>query len=89
MWTQEKSKVYSDYIPLQPYASQLYQAKFQTLPSLSIALSELTISVLQACCTVTTEYGIPGDFVKTSTASLQIKISTAQVNFSNRKVIIF
>ena len=49
----------------------------------------LTISVLQACCAVTTEYGIPGDFVKTSTASLQIKISTAQVNFSNRNVIIF
>ena len=49
---------------------------------------QLTISV-QACCAVTTEYGIPGDFVKTSTASLQIKISTAQVNFSNRKVIIF
>ena len=52
-------------------------------------ISPLTISVLQACCAVTTEYGIPGDFVKTSTASLQIKISTAQVNFSNRKVIIF
>ena len=45
----------------------------------------LTISVLQACCAVTTEYGI----VRTSTASLQIKISTAQVNFSNRNVIIF
>ena len=35
-----------------------------------------TTSVLQACCAVTPEYGIPGDFVKTSTASLQIKIST-------------
>ena len=48
-----------------------------------------TISVLQACCAVTAEYGIPGDFVKTSTASLQIKISTALVNFLNRNVIIF
>ena len=49
----------------------------------------LTISVLQACCAVTTEYGIPSEFVRKSTASLQIKISTAQLNFSNRNVIIF
>ena len=49
----------------------------------------LTISVLQACCAVTTEYGIPSDIVRKSTASLKIKISTAQVNFSNRNVIIF
>ena len=49
----------------------------------------LTISVLQACCAVTTEYGIPSDFVRKSTRSLQIKISTAQFNFSNRNVIIF
>ena len=41
----------------------------------------LTISVLQACCSMTTEHGIPGDFVRISTASLQIKITTAQVNF--------
>ena len=34
-----------------------------------------------------TEYAIPGDFVKTSTASLQNKISAAQLNFSNRNVI--
>ena len=33
-----------------------------------------------------TEYGIPSDFVRKSTASLQIKISTAQLNFSNRNV---
>ena len=33
-----------------------------------------------------TEYGIPSDFVRKLTASLQIKISTAQVNFSNRNV---
>ena len=38
-----------------------------------------TISVLQACCAVTTEYGIPSDFVRKPTASLKIKISTAQV----------
>ena len=49
----------------------------------------LTISVLQACCAVTTEYAIPSGFVRKSTASLQIKISTAQLNFSNRNVIIF
>ena len=49
----------------------------------------LTISVLQACCAVTTEYSIPSDFVRKLTASLQIKISTAQLNFSNRNVIIF
>ena len=34
----------------------------------------LTISVLQAYCAVITEYGIPSDFVRKSTASLQIKI---------------
>ena len=56
---------------------------------LSVWTRNLTISVLKACCAVTTEYGIPGDCVKTSIASLQIKISTAQVNFSNGKVIIF
>ena len=49
----------------------------------------LTISVLQACCAVTTEYGIPSNFARKSTASLQTKISTAQHNFSNRNVIIF
>ena len=53
----------------------------------------LTISVLQAstpiCSTLTTDYGIPSDFARKSTASLQIKISTAQLNFSNRNVIIF
>ena len=49
----------------------------------------LTISVLQACCAVTTEYGIPSNVVRKSTASLQIKISTAQLNFSNRNVILF
>ena len=34
----------------------------------------LTISVLQACCAVTTEYGIPSNFVRKSTALLKIKI---------------
>ena len=48
----------------------------------------LTISVLQAS-TLTTDYGIPSDFARKSTASLQIKISTAQLNFSNRNVIIY
>ena len=43
----------------------------------------LAISVLQACCTVITEYGIPSDFVRKSTELLQIKISTAQLNLSN------
>ena len=37
------------------------------------------------CC----EYGIPSDFVRKSTPSLQIEISTAQLNFSNRNVLIF
>ena len=36
---------------------------------------------------MTTEYDIPSNFVRKSTASLQIKISTAQLNFSNRNVI--
>ena len=52
-------------------------------------LCSLTISVLQPCCAATTEYGIPSDFVRKLTALLQIKISTAQLNFSNRNVIIF
>ena len=34
----------------------------------------LTISVLQACCAVTTEYSIPSNFVRKSTALLQVKI---------------
>ena len=54
-----------------------------------IDLLLLTISVLQACCAVTTEYGIPSGIVRKLTASLKIKISTAQVDFSNRNVIIF
>ena len=45
----------------------------------------LTISY----CAAITEYGIPSDFVRKSTASLQIKMSTAQLNVSNRNVIIF
>ena len=40
-------------------------------------------------CAVITEYGIPSDFARKSTASLQIKISTDELNFSNRNVIIF
>ena len=47
----------------------------------------LTISILQPCCAVTTEYGIPTEFVRTSTGALQIKISAAQHIFSNRNVI--
>ena len=43
--------------------------------------SDLTISVLQACCAVTTEYGIPSDFVRKSTASLQIKIQQHNLIF--------
>ena len=38
----------------------------------------LTISVLQHCYAVITEYSITIDFVRKSTASLRIKISTAQ-----------
>ena len=49
----------------------------------------LTISVLQAYSDVITAYTIPSDSVRKSTVSLQIKISTAQLNFSNRNVIIF
>ena len=45
------------------------------------AINKLTIPVLQACCAVTTEYGIPSNFVRKLTASLQIKISKAQLNF--------
>ena len=41
----------------------------------------LTISVLQAYCAVMTEYGIPSDFVRKSTASLQI-ITTAFIHWS-------
>ena len=44
------------------------------------------ISVLQAYCSEITEYGIPSEFVRKTTASLQIKISAAQLNFSNRNV---
>ena len=40
-----------------------------------------TVSVLKPCRAVTTEYGFPSDFVRKSTASLQIKISTTQHNF--------
>ena len=36
----------------------------------------LTISVLKPHCVVTTEYGIPSDFVKKSSASLQIDFSS-------------
>ena len=51
---------------------------------------KLTISVLlQAYSAVITEYAIPSDSVRKSTVPLQIKISTAQLNFSNRNVIIF
>ena len=49
----------------------------------------LTISVLQAYGAVITAYAIPSDSVRKSTVPLQIKISTAQLNFSNRNVIIF
>ena len=49
----------------------------------------LTISVLQAYSAVITEYAIPSDSVRKSTVPLQIKISTAQLHFSNRNVIIF
>ena len=59
------------------------------IASIALVSSGLTISVLQACCAVTTEYGIPSNFVRKSTASLQIKISIAQLNFSNRNEIIF
>ena len=46
----------------------------------------LTISVLEVYCALITEYGIPSDFVRKLTVSLQIKISTTQLNFSNRNV---
>ena len=52
-------------------------------------MTELTISVLQAYSAVITEYAIPSDSVRKSTVPLQIKISTAQLNFSNRNVILF
>ena len=57
--------------------------------SIYLRLFIVTFSVLQAYCAVITEYGIPSDFVRKLTASLQIKISTGQLNFSNRNVIIF
>ena len=49
----------------------------------------LTISVLQTYSAVITAYAIPSDSVRKSTVPLEIKISTAQLNFSNRNVIIF
>ena len=55
-------------------------------PVLKYRCTFKTISVLQACCAVTTEYGIPSNFIRKSTASLQIKISTAQLNFLNGSV---
>ena len=51
--------------------------------------ARLTISVLQAYSAVITAYAIPSDSVRKSTVPLQIKISTEQLNFSNRNVIIF
>ncbi len=69
-------------------ARQLQEKCQEQYDDLFITFIDLTISVLQACCAVTTEYGIPSNFVRKSTASLQIKISTAQLNFSNRNVII-
>ena len=59
----------------------------QVVISYSYDEAALTISVRNACCAVITEYGIPSDFVRKSTVSLQIKISTPQLNFSNRNVI--
>ena len=50
---------------------------------------QLTISIPQAHCAVATESGIPSDFVRKSTASIQIKISAAQLNFSNRNPDVF
>ena len=55
----------------------------------NIFFSKLTISVLQAYSAVITAYAIPSDSVRKSTVPRQIKISTAQLNFSNRNVIIF
>ena len=45
-----------------------------TVNSFRDSISVLTISVLQAYCALITEYGIPSNFVRKSTASLQIKI---------------
>ena len=58
-------------------------------PQLTAQVIILTISVLQAYSAVITAYAIPSDSVRKSTVPLQIKISTAQLNFSNRNVIIF
>ena len=41
-------------------------------------LNHFSTVLLQAYCAVITEYGIPSDFVRKSTALLQIKISIAQ-----------
>ena len=54
-----------------------------------VSFTFLTISVLQAYCAVITKYGVPSDFVRKSTASLQITFSRAQLHLSNRNVIIF
>ena len=51
------------------------------LDSASEALRNLTISVLQRCCAVNTETGIPSDFEIKSTVSLQIKIAAALLHF--------
>ena len=59
------------------------------LPCYKLDYNYLTISILQAYSAVITEYAIPSDSVRKSTVPLQIKISTAQLNFSNRNIIIF
>ena len=64
-----------------------HSAMLQLLTSFPLAI--LTISVLQAYGAVITEYAIPSDSVRKSTVPLQIKISTAPLNFLNRNVIIF
>ena len=46
----------------------------RTGQNINLSDRTITISVLQACCAVTTEYGIHSNFVGKLTASLQIKI---------------
>ena len=49
----------------------------------------LTILVLQACCAVTTKYGIPSNFVRKLLSHFKSRFQQHNLIFSNRNVIIF
>ena len=65
------------FMPAARFSSLCHLYLNKAMSLFSAVSSLLTISVLQAYCAVITEYAIPSNFVKTWTASLQIKISAA------------